>query len=142
MESMLESIMLICFGLSWPISVMKNIKAGTAKNMSLRFTMLIIAGYIAGIAAKLWNHSINYVLAVYILNLAMVSVNLFVYFINKRKDKALGIVKSSSVKKFEDFHVDFCDMMNHGSGSVSASNAVDAEYKKQFPVNFADAMRR
>ena len=52
MTEVLESVMLICFGLSWPISVVKNIKAHTAKNMSLKFILLIIAGYIAGIAAK------------------------------------------------------------------------------------------
>ena len=36
MTEVLESVMLICFGLSWPISVVKNIKAHTAKNMSLK----------------------------------------------------------------------------------------------------------
>ena len=33
MPEFLEAFMLICFGLSWPINVMKNIKAKTAKNM-------------------------------------------------------------------------------------------------------------
>lgn len=78
--------MLVCFGLSWPISVWKNIKAKSAENMSLRFTLLIILGYIAGIAAKIMEHRMNYVLAIYILNLAVVSVNIAVYFINKRYD--------------------------------------------------------
>ena len=39
MTEVLESVMLICFGLSWPISVIKNIKAHTAKNMSLKFIL-------------------------------------------------------------------------------------------------------
>ncbi|MDE5899694.1 MAG: hypothetical protein K2H09_10615 [Treponemataceae bacterium] len=87
MAEILESIMLVCFGLSWPISVAKNIKARSAKNMSFRFILLIIAGYVAGITAKLCTHSINYVLAVYVLNLAIVSVNMAVYFVNKRYDR-------------------------------------------------------
>lgn len=87
MTSALEAIMLICFGFSWPINLVKNIKAGTAKSMSLKFILLIIFGYIAGITAKLIGHNFNYVLIIYILNLAIVSVNLVIYFVNKKKDK-------------------------------------------------------
>lgn len=87
MTEVLESVMLICFGLSWPISVVKNIKAHTAKNMSLKFILLIIAGYIAGIAAKFVSGTFNYVLAVYFFNLVAVSINLIVYFINAGYDK-------------------------------------------------------
>ena len=84
----LETIMLICFGLSWPINVYKNIRARTAKSMSLGFILLIIVGYIAGITAKILMGRINYVLTVYVLNLAIVTVNLVVYFINRNLDKA------------------------------------------------------
>ncbi|MBQ5917744.1 MAG: hypothetical protein IIW92_04165 [Lachnospiraceae bacterium] len=79
--------MLICFGLSWPLSLYKNIKAKTAKSMSLQFTLLIITGYIAGITAKIVNNNFNYVLVIYILNLIIVSANIVVYFINLRYDK-------------------------------------------------------
>ena len=87
MTNILEAFMLICFGLSWPLSLYKNIKAKTAKSMSLQFTLLIITGYIAGITAKIVNHSFNYVLIIYILNLIIVSANIIVYFINLRYDK-------------------------------------------------------
>lgn len=78
--------MLICFGFSWPLNVIKAVKARSAKNMSLPFIMLIITGYIAGITAKLMSHQISYVLAAYFLNLAIVLVNLGVYFRNRRLD--------------------------------------------------------
>lgn len=87
MSSMLEATMLICFGLSWPINTMKAYRARSAKNMSLPFILLIIFGYVAGISAKLLLNQVNYVLAVYILNLAVVSTNLMVYFRNKRLDE-------------------------------------------------------
>ena len=87
MTEALEAIMLVCFGLSWPMNLIKNIKAKTAKTMSLKFILLIIFGYVAGITAKIINHQINYVLIVYFLNIAVVSLNLVVYFINKRRDK-------------------------------------------------------
>ncbi len=87
MAEILESLMLVCFGLSWPISVMKNIKAKSAKNMSFRFNLLIIVGYICGIVAKFYTGAINYVLVVYLLNLVIVSMNMVVYFVNKKYDR-------------------------------------------------------
>ena len=86
MSEVLESIMLICFGLSWPVSVVKNIKAHTAKSMSLPFILLIITGYIAGISAKIINHNYSYVLVIYFFNLFVVSMNVVVYFINRNYD--------------------------------------------------------
>ena len=87
MGSILETVMLVCFGFSWPLNVMKAYKAKTAKGTSLPFIMLIIIGYIAGISAKLITGQINYVLIAYILNLAIVSLNVIVYFRNVSLDK-------------------------------------------------------
>ncbi len=83
----LETIMLICFGFSWPISVVKNIKARTAKSMSLPFILLILFGYVAGIASKFIAGNYSYVLVVYFLNIASVGANLVVYFINLNHDR-------------------------------------------------------
>lgn len=88
MSQLLEAIMLICFGLSWPISVCKNFKLKTAKGMSLSFTLLITLGYVAGISAKIITGNINFVLIVYFINLFMVSMNIVIYFINRHYDKA------------------------------------------------------
>ena len=87
MGSILETVMLVCFGFSWPLNVIKAYKAKTAKGTSLPFIVLIIIGYIAGISAKLISGQINYVLIAYILNLAIVSLNLIVYFRNVSLDK-------------------------------------------------------
>lgn len=87
MGSILETIMLVCFGCSWPLNVIKAYKAKTAKGTSLPFILLIITGYIAGISAKIISGQINYVLIVYILNLAIVSLNIIVYFRNVSLDK-------------------------------------------------------
>lgn len=91
MSSMLEATMLICFGLSWPINTMKAYRARSAKNMSLPFILLIIFGYMAGISAKLLIHQTNYVLVVYFINLAVVTLNLMVYFRNKRLDESVEV---------------------------------------------------
>jgi hypothetical protein len=87
MGSFLETFMLVCFGFSWPLNVIKAYKAKTTKGTSLPFIILIIAGYIAGISAKLINGQINYVLIAYFLNLAIVSLNILVYIRNMQYDK-------------------------------------------------------
>lgn len=87
MGSILETVMLICFGFSWPLNVIKAYKAKTAKGTSLPFILLIITGYIAGIAAKVITGQINYVLIAYIVNLAIASLNIVIYFRNVSLDK-------------------------------------------------------
>lgn len=97
MSEILEVVMLICFGCSWPINAYKSYHARTAKGKSPIFLCLIILGYIAGIAAKFLNESYMasisakwYVLFFYFLNMAMVSVDLGLYFRNRKLDKQNG----------------------------------------------------
>ncbi len=87
MGAILETAMLVCFGFSWPLNVIKAYKAKTAKGTSLPFILLIITGYIAGISAKLISGQVNYVLIAYVLNLVIVSLNVIVYFRNISLDK-------------------------------------------------------
>ena len=100
-----EALMLVCFGFSWPLNVIKAYKARTAKGTSLAFIFLIITGYIAGITAKFINHQFNYVLAVYFLNLAIVMMNVLVYIRNKGLDKkaaAKNQIKIENTKSKEE----------------------------------------
>ena len=98
---LLEAGMLVCFGFSWPLNVVKAYRAKTARGTSLAFIILIITGYIAGISAKIINNQLNYVLGVYFLNLAIVSANVFVYIRNKRLDKKSSESKNIKIKKLE-----------------------------------------
>lgn len=82
----LEAAMLICFGLSWPINAYKNYRAGTAAGTSWQFILLITCGYLAGIAAKFSAGAINWVLAVYFINLFCLGINWGVYFRNRKLD--------------------------------------------------------
>ena len=86
MTQIFETIMLICFGISWPISVVKSIKSRSAKGKSLVVTIAIIIGYCAGIAGKICSGAINYVFWLYILNLAVVTLDLIISIINIRRD--------------------------------------------------------
>ena len=90
----LEIIMVVSFGASWPLNVMKSYKARTTKGKSLGFLLLIFFGYIAGIASKLVNEAYMqnisqkwYVLFFYVLNFIMVGTDLLLYVRNYRLDK-------------------------------------------------------
>lgn len=98
MSEILEIIMIVSFGASWPLNVIKSYKARTTKGKSLAFLLLIFFGYIAGIASKFMNEAYMadfsqkwYVLFFYFLNLVMVSVDLALYFRNKKLDKINGV---------------------------------------------------
>ena len=97
-----EALMLVCFGFSWPLNVIKAYKARTAKGTSLAFIFLIITGYIAGITAKFINHQFNYVLAVYFVNLGIVMMNVFVYIRNKGIDRKADIKNKMQLLKTTD----------------------------------------
>ena len=86
MAELLEAIMLICFGLSWPLNAYKNYRAGTAVGTSWQFIALITAGYFAGIAAKFVSGNLNWVLIVYFINVVCIAANWLVYFRNRRLD--------------------------------------------------------
>ena len=98
MSEMLEIVMIVSFGASWPLNVIKSYKARTAKGKSLAFLCLIFFGYIAGITSKFMNEAYMasfrqkwYVLFFYFLNLAMVSTDILLYFRNRKLDKLAGI---------------------------------------------------
>ena len=64
-----EVLMLVCFGLSWPISVYKSIRSRSTKGKSVVFIVAIIIGYVSGILGKIVNHQLSYVVVLYCLNL-------------------------------------------------------------------------
>lgn len=95
MAEILEIAMVLCFGASWPMNVLKSFRARSTKGKSLAFLCLIFIGYIAGIASKLLNEAYMaefgakwYVLFFYVLNLLMVGTDLVLYARNYRLDKA------------------------------------------------------
>ncbi len=94
MAEILEITMIVSFGISWPVNVVKSYKSRTTKGKSLLFLALIFFGYIAGIASKLVNDAYMaqftskwYVLFFYVLNFIMVGTDMILYFRNLALDK-------------------------------------------------------
>lgn len=93
---LLEALMILCFGLSWPISIRKSWISRTAKGKSLFFEFFIWIGYIFGLIRKLllWNAATGALgwlfylsWAFYFLNLFEITVDMLLYFRNIRLDR-------------------------------------------------------
>ena len=113
LAEILEIAMLVCFGCSWPISVYKSIKIRTSVGKSAVFNILLIIGYVAGIISKflkmepfmLANEKDSlkkgifiFALIMYFVNLAMITANLVLYYMNKNLDnkKAAELANTKS----------------------------------------------
>ena len=100
MSEILEIVMLIAFGFSWPISLIKNIKAKSTKGVSILFYFMILFGYVAGIVSKFTNEAYMasfatkwYVLIFYFFNFTVVGLNIIVYFRNKHLENKISDIE-------------------------------------------------
>ena len=98
-----EALTIFCFGLSWPISIRKSYISRTAKGKSLFFEILVIVGYLFGIARKTIQVSVLgyplegsgtfgavvFVLSFlfYVLNCLEIIIDVALYFRNTKLDK-------------------------------------------------------
>lgn len=89
MSELFEIFMIVSFGVSWPMNVMKSIRTRSTKGKSIVFLVLIFVGYIFGIVSKLVAPSFKgYVMFFYVLNLIMVGTDIILYIINYIREKA------------------------------------------------------
>jgi len=80
-----EVLMLICFGISWPISIAKAIRTKVVAGKSPVFMIAVATGYICGAIFKYYR-SMDWVFYLYIFNCAMVLTDLCLYrYYSRRK---------------------------------------------------------
>ena len=94
--SVFEALMLICFGLSWPFSIARSIKARSAKGKSLLFLVFLNLAYLSGILHKVLIR-LDVVLVLYILNFLMVSIDIVLYARNSQLDRRQSMGKEQTV---------------------------------------------
>ena len=90
-NEVLEALMVLSFGISWPASIVKSYTSRTAKGKSLFFMSMIAFGYLCGIAWKVnvynstgvWHYPAYF----YLLNLVMVCTNIGLYLRNRKLDQ-------------------------------------------------------
>jgi hypothetical protein len=82
--SIFEGLMLVCFGLSWPISIAKALRTKTVSGKSPLFMSIVIAGYASGIIHKIL-YARDWIIILYIINLVLVAIDMSLYFHYSRK---------------------------------------------------------
>ena len=89
-----ETIMLITFGCSWPFNITKSIKSRTTLGKSVAFEIIIVIGYLFGVAAKLiiYNRTgvLQYSFWFYIIDILLVVTDIVLYARNYKIDKHEG----------------------------------------------------
>lgn len=101
---LMEALMVICFGISWPLNIVKAWKARTARGTSLLFYFFIWIGYVFILIGKTVNivaldGAFTYPIVFYVLNLIMVTGGILIYFRNKLIDRKNGIEAEKKEKK-------------------------------------------
>ena len=84
--SLFEMLMLVCFGVSWPVSIYKSVKTRVVAGKSPLFMGIVMLGYAAGITHKLL-YSRDWVIILYCLNLLLVGTDLVLYFRYSKKSQ-------------------------------------------------------
>lgn len=77
--SIFEGVMLLCFGVSWPVSISKAVRTKVVAGKSPIFMGIVCVGYMAGLIHKLL-YSKDWITVLYGLNLIMVAIDLFLYY--------------------------------------------------------------
>jgi hypothetical protein len=76
---MFEAIMLVCFGISWPVSIYKSWTVKKVTGKSVVFLWMIFTGYVSGLFHKYF-YSFDMVIILYSMNAIMVLVDIILYY--------------------------------------------------------------
>ena len=85
--SILETIMILCFGISWPLSIIRMYRSWSTAGKSIFFSCFILVGYLCGIAGKIINSNYNLAFVFYIINTVMVTVDILLWIRNRNYEK-------------------------------------------------------
>lgn len=85
--SVFETLMILSFGVSWPMSIVRSYRSRSTQGKSLLFMCFIVFGYICGLIAKFMTHTYNLAFWFYFPNIIMVCTDIGLYFRNKGIEK-------------------------------------------------------
>ncbi len=75
-----EAGMLLCFGISWPVSILKSLRTRHVTDKSLGFMVLVFIGYISGLIGKIiFAGQFQTVTILYPLNALLVATDIALY---------------------------------------------------------------
>ena len=80
LSQILEFAMLFAFGFSWPFAIAKTWRSKRVDGKSPMFMAIVLVGYMCGIAAHLVEGTKLWLCLVYLVDMALVSTDLALYF--------------------------------------------------------------
>ena len=95
----LETLMILSFGVSWPLSIVRSYRSRSTRGKSILFLFCIFAGYICGICSKIiafqtgFYEKLPLAFWFYIPNLIMVGTDICLYFRNKKIEAREGLAE-------------------------------------------------
>ena len=84
-----EFFMLFAFGFSWPFAIARTYRAKRVDGKSPMFMAIVLVGYVFGIMARILDSdpSNDWLIAVYLIDMTLVSTDLTLYFHYSRKNR-------------------------------------------------------
>ena len=84
-----EFFMLFAFGFSWPFAIARTYRAKRVDGKSPMFMAIVLVGYVFGIMARILDSdpSNDWLIAVYLIDMTLVSTDLMLYFHYSRKNR-------------------------------------------------------
>jgi hypothetical protein len=92
--SLFEAVMVVCFGISWPVSIAKTLRTKVVAGKSPMFMAIVCVGYLSGVVHKLL-FSRDWITILYLTNLVMVAIDLALY--RKYSGKATCVVDNEEL---------------------------------------------
>ncbi len=87
LSQILEFMMLLAFGFSWPFAILRTYRAKRVDGKSPAFMAIVLFGYVCGILAHLVEGTKLWLCVVYLVDMALVSTDLALYFHYSRRQR-------------------------------------------------------
>ncbi|MBM4018343.1 MAG: hypothetical protein FJ288_08475 [Planctomycetes bacterium] len=95
-----EAGMLVCFGVAWPVDIARTLRTREVRGKSVGFMLLILGGYLSGMAAKFLRAGPELlpetVTALYAVNAALVAIDIALYY--RFRPRALQSPRTSAME--------------------------------------------
>lgn len=87
LSQIFEFMMLLAFGFSWPFAILRTYRAKRVDGKSPAFMSIVLFGYVCGILAHLVEGTKLWLCVVYLVDMALVSTDLALYFHYSRRQR-------------------------------------------------------
>ena len=87
LASVFETVMIITFGLSWPMNLVKAVRSRSTGGKSILYDYFVLAGYLCGVTAKILSGTYNLAFYAYFPNIIMVITDIFLFYRNRSYER-------------------------------------------------------